>query len=878
MAERTRIVSRLLLWSALSAALAAGTAVANAQEQRNGGRVELEEIVVTGSRLRVSDIEGPSPVTVFDRAQIDELGVTSVPELLRYLPQQPYNRSDFYRNDGAQFVELRGLGADTTLVLINGRRTVPSASSVSVNAFDLNSIPVAAVDRIEVLSDAASAVYGADAVGGVVNIVLKREITEPVVDVRYGAAAGGAEEQQLSLSVGHGGDRLRMSATLDYLKKDVLLGEERDRWRNQDYRRFGSVDQRSINSNPGNVTSRTADNLPGLPSRFAAVPEGSTGIGLTPDDFAATAGTRNMESLARYDDIVPEVQRVSAALFGELEVRPNTMLFAEGLYASRDLESPRSPPSLSGTLVPASNAFNPFGVPVSANFIVEGVGSRVGNVENELVRGVLGMRGPLHTWDWEVAVMATQEEASSWVEGSLNSARVAQSLASPDPEQALNVFQDGPGGSPALLSSLLATPTVAEFASDGMNANGFLRGSLGSLPAGSVDVVVGGEWRRDDMRYDSFLFVEADRDANAGFAEVNVPLVSPGMQWPGVHRMSLRLAGRYDDYTDFGSSSNPQYGFTWEPVQSLTLRASYGTSFRPPSLYELYAPRTEVPLPVNDPARNGELVEATAINGGNPELLPVEGESLSAGFVWTPSFAADLRLTASWWQIELDQRVSFVPYQLILAYEDLFADRVERAPPSPADMAAGLPGQLLTVDISRINYGRIDTSGIDASASCAFDTPVGQWHGTVSATWVKEYASNNLPDSPPTQRVGIASVFGTIPRWQANANLSWTRAAWSAGLTGRFTASYDDAVGIDATSNGRRIPSQALVDAQLVWNSDERVDAKSAWWSGLKVTIGAINVLDEEPAFAEIGDTWGMDPSQADLRQRFGYIHLSKRF
>lgn len=877
MTKRMRIASGLLLWSAINAAWITPTpAAANTEEQHASTRVGLEEIVVTGSRLRLSDPEGPSPVTVFDRQRIDELGVTSVPDVLRYLPQQPFSRPDHHRADGAQFVELRGLGADTTLVLINGRRTVPSASSVQANAFDLNSIPLAAVERVEVLSDSASAVYGADAVGGVVNIILKREIPDPVVDLHYGAAAGGAEEKRVSLSAGHVGEGLRASLILDFLDRDALLGEERDLWRDQDYRRFGSVDWRSLNSNPGNITSRTSANLPGLPSRFAAVPEGSTGVGMTPADFEATAGVRNRESLARYDSIVPNIQRASAALFGEFEFKPHYAVFAEALYARRDLDGLGSPPSVSGTAVPASNAFNPFGVPVSANFLMEEIGPRHNKFENELLRGVLGMRGLLGNWDWEVSALATREDSSNWVERSLDPVRVASSLASADPAQALNVFQDGPGGSPDLLASLIAAPTVAKFASDGMLANAFLRGSLGSLPAGPVNVVIGGEWREDDMRYDSALFVESDRRAKAAFAEVNVPLVNASMQWPAVHSLALRLAGRYDEYSDFGESTNPQYGLTWMPIASLTLRASYGTSFRPPSLFELYAPRSAFPLEVPDPQRNDELTEATVITGGNPALLPVEGKSLTSGFVWTPS--SEWRLAASWWQIQLDQRVSFVPYQVILAYEPLFADRVVRDPPSPADIASGLPGSLVSVDISRANFGRVETSGVDASASHSFDTSLGQWQVVLGATWVDQYESDNLPDTPPQERVGIANVFGTITRWRGNASLLWTQRVWTVGLTGRFTPAYDDATGVDAIPNGRRIPSQTLLDVQFAWDADGDSRFDQSWLKGLRLTLGAVNVLDEEPSFAEILESIGYDSSQGDLRQRFGYFNVSKRF
>lgn len=272
-------------------------------------RLALEEIVVTGTRLRLPQEQSTASVVIIDRERIDMLGVSSVAELLRYIPQASYTFSENVQIGGAQVAELRGLGVGTTLVLINGRRTVPSAANLAVNAFDLNTLPLAAVERVEVLSDSASSVYGADAVGGVINVILKREIPRPVIDVSVGSARGGALERRASLSGGIAGERLHAVLMLDYFDRDFLLGDERDRWADQDYRRFGSDDQRLPITNPGNVRSRTTANLPGLPSRFAAVPVGSSGVGLTPNDFLATAGQQNLASVFADTSIVSDAER-----------------------------------------------------------------------------------------------------------------------------------------------------------------------------------------------------------------------------------------------------------------------------------------------------------------------------------------------------------------------------------------------------------------------------------------------------------------------------------------------------------------------------------------------------------------------------------------
>src|SRR3990170_1827734 len=217
-------------------------------------REQFDEVIVTGSRIERTG-EGPAPVQVFTQETFRRLGAATVQDVLRYTPQQPFTRAQHYYQTGAEYAQMRGIGVDTTLILINGRRVVPTSNSLVLNAFDLNTIPLAAVERIEVLSDSASAIYGADALGGVINVVTKKEIPQPVVDVQYGGFDGGGEALRTSLSAGYGTDRLRASLILDYFEQEFLSGTQRDRWSNQDYRRYGGTDYRSMAGMPGTIRS-----------------------------------------------------------------------------------------------------------------------------------------------------------------------------------------------------------------------------------------------------------------------------------------------------------------------------------------------------------------------------------------------------------------------------------------------------------------------------------------------------------------------------------------------------------------------------------------------------------------------------------------------
>lgn len=835
----------------------------------------VDEVIVTGSRIERSG-EGPAPVQVFTRRMIDELGATSIPDVLRYTPQQPFTRAEHYYANGGQYSQMRGIGIDTTLILVNGRRAVPTSNSLTLNAFDLNSIPLAAVDRIEVLSDSASAVYGADAMGGVINVVLKKEIPQPVLDVQYGGASGGADLLRASLSAGYQTERLRTSMIFDYYQRDFLLGAERDLWRNQDYTRYGGVDYRSTAGVPGTVSSLGGDNLPGLSSSFAMVPEGSTGIGLTPQDFVATEGVRNRTSTFSTLSIVPEVEQRSVALFAEYDLTPGLTTFAEALYTQRQAISQEAARSVQSALVPAANPFNPFHQPVLVDFILEGI--EPGRFEHNMdrMRGAFGLRGLLGTaWQWEVAAVASTEtnEALSTVD--ISTSRLNAALAETDPTRALNPFVDGPAGSPELLASLIE-PDFDHHFSRGRQLSAFLRGDAFELPAGAAQAVIGGEWRDEEMIYaDQTLPVNDGRDVRAAFTELRVPLLGATAS---SHEpvLSMTLAARLDDYSDFGSSLNPQLGLMWRPAGDLLLRASYSTSFRPPSLFELHAPRTTATnTGIRDPARNNELSTVTFVAGGNPNLQPIEADSMTAGFVLTPSALPGLRLLANYWRINTNHRVTFLHYTSLLANEDAFRDRVVRADPTEADIAAGIPGRLLQLDISRMNFGRLTTSGIDLEAKYEITTRWGELTPRVSATWIERFTSVDTPGEPAVERVGIASSSGSIPRWRVVGNLGWNRNGLGLSTTVDWLPGYMDANLSGLT--GRRLPSRTIVDVQASLAVDELIGS-SPLWDDMKLQLGVKNVFNETAPFSEIGYSSGFDSSQGDLIGRFSYLRLSKGF
>jgi iron complex outermembrane receptor protein len=846
--------------------------------------LQLREEVTVTSSLVGALVDEIRPAVVQDSNRLDAIGAPTLAEALKYISQSAYSRPEGYRASGAQYAEMRGLGADVALVLINGRRTLPSASSLSSSAFDLNTLPITAVERVEFLLDSAATPYGTDAIGGVINIVLVQKVPEPVVEVRYGEAAGGAEQHRFTFSGGVNKEKFHAALVFDYIDLDGLLGADRDRWSNQDFRRFGSFDRRSRISSPGNISSLigntpddpTRGNLPGLPSTFAAVPLVDATPGVSREDFLATAGQAGLESLLKYSSVVPEATRLSTSATASLDVTDDITASAELLYVDRDSTYYFSSPVLPGLPVMASNAFNPFGVPVLTQRLLTEYGSQYQFVESDMVRAVATLHGGGGEWDWELAAVHSDEEASTWTHHVLDMPKVLQALASPDPTLALNPFQNRPVGTPELLASLLAPRVVSEFASAGTQLSGYLQGPIWALPAGPLSTMVGGEWRNEAAMFNNPQggSYDRNRDVTAGFAQLRIPLVSEAMQWPGVNELLLTTGTRLDQYSDGDRIDRSQVGLLWKPHRNFSVRASGGSSFRPPSLHDLYFPATTTIARVNDPARGNELANITLTMGGNTTLRPTTARSFTSGMMFSPDSPLNWKFSADYWRVTMSDRVVSLSLPLLLANEDRFASRVVRAPRTDADVQAGLPGALRSLDSSRINAGRVTTSGVDVAIRADVQTDFGRITPELLATWFDEYRSTEIPGGPEVDRVDLASDLGSILQWRAIFSLGWKRGPYGATLFARYTPSYDDSIA--GQRNLRKIESQTLLD--LHGSVDLGKLLPAPMWNGFKVTLGGMNIFNEAPGFAEVGDAAGYDQSQADLKQRSYYLRLEKKF
>src|SRR5690606_20606320 len=394
---------------------------------------EMDNLVVVGSRLGNSPVESAMPVKIITREDIDRSGASSIAQMLTYLPEVPINNGEERAlsglssltegaNTNSTTVQMRGMPRGTTLVLINGRRAGDSPGFSSSGFFDLSTIPLALVERIEVLPAGSSAVYGGDALAGVINVVLRRDASGLELRIRRDAADGYGSSQG-SAMWGKSWSRGSMTVTGSWSKQSGLYNHEREMTASMDFRRFGGRDQRQTAGYPATVYSLDGcpvspyscsvpldqrNPLPGLDSATAVVPVGSNGKDLKPEDFLATQGQISKETPRRH--LVSAEERYGIHANGHFELRPNLEAFGEFTYTRRDIPASQAMSFITAgqggdptqSLGPADHPFTPFGVPAGADLFYKDTGITV-PYSQEHYRGAVGLRGSAGRFDWELS-------------------------------------------------------------------------------------------------------------------------------------------------------------------------------------------------------------------------------------------------------------------------------------------------------------------------------------------------------------------------------------------------------------------------------------------------------------------------------------------
>jgi iron complex outermembrane recepter protein len=840
--------------------------------QEAGVPTALSRVEVTGSRLKRIDADGPAPVNVYTRADIDRSGQPTLERFISSLNEASISPGEggLGPTTGQGSVQLRGLPLGSTLVLINGRR-VQAVGSSSGNFFNLNLIPMAAVERVEIVPVGSSAVYGGDALAGVVNVILKKSMDGVALDARLASGAGTGDG---NVSLGTGGQgRLGSYLILgSYSKTKPLTMAEREFFQDADYRRFGGVDARARFCSPGTVTNVATSNLPGLNSRFAAIP--ATGEPLTVASFSGTSGQANLcSSLANGHGtaLVHGTESRALHVAGEGLLGDAWSVFGEVTHVNDRLRAEQSGILLNNVLVPATNPYNPFGVAVrvTTRLGLEN-GAETFARDTRFTRALIGVRGELGSgWDLEASVSTTRDDGERHlIDTTANVPARTAALATSSTAAALNPFAVGRAANDDVLRSIWSD-SIREAHGRKDQASAFVRGSVMTLPSGSVDLIAGLETARD--RYKTLtpgsFDIGGTRSNSAAYGELRVPLWrTAAANGPSWEMSALTLAARRDRYSDFGSAATYQAGLEFRPTRTTLLRASTATSFKPPTLLQTHVDDqtyTTEDFGLLDPARgNAPIAGGVVLRATNPNLQPEKGRAYSVGAVWEPESAVGTRLAATAWRVRIDGLIALLWPQVVLDNEALFPGFITRAP-----AAGGVPGPVSQVFYSEVNFGGVNTAGADLEVSHAWKADGTKWTLSASATRTTRYDVSVVPGAPVEHRLARRAIDYWAPKWKGRLFAGVDRGSWSLGLTGRYLGGY-----MDAAPSERSLGNRWVYD--LAANLDlQRLGLRVPGVKEARLSLAVANLTNRLPRFVDASPYY--DVTQGDWRGRYSSLRLS---
>jgi iron complex outermembrane recepter protein len=866
---------------------------------------QLEELVVTGTLIRGA-ANGASPVVTVTRDELDRTGKSTVADMLTDLPQAFGGAASADTNlantDGSGTnaivstgVNLRGLGASATLVLVNGRRV--AGSGLMGDFADVSALPTAAVDRVEVLLDGASALYGSDAVGGVVNVILRKDFDGLETRARMGqATAGGAFERQFAQTAGATWRTGHALVSFEHWRRDRVASADRAYAADADLRGLGGTDHRFFYSHPGNVLLLVGGSY--VPSW--AIPAGQLGTGLTPSSFLA--GQINYENQRAQSDILPEQNR--NVLYGALsqELTPRIELSGD-VRLSRRKFAFALPGSVNIFTVNRSNPYfvSPNGA--SSNVIGYSFTDELGPIrargDATNVAASLGADIDLGgTWRANLYGAYAQEVTRRDSTDRLNTRFLNEALGAiaDDPATSFsaardgyfNPYGDGPANSRAVLDFIGSGYLLTRNVSTVRTLNAQADGTLATLPGGAVKLALGGQYREEHFDTRTIAMTSRatptttltgpfDRKILAGFAELRVPLVGPDNARPGMRRLELSLAGRIEHYDDVGTTRNPKIGLVWSPTRSVNLRASYGTSFRAPSLPEIFQTQDAGPTFLAQGATSRLVLLRY---GGNLDLQPESAKSWTAGVDYDSRRIPGLKLSATWFDTRFKGQIGTPVAENITnaLVNPAYAPFIQPLDPTnPADQAkvaallagttsAGLyPTTAYTaiVDSRYVNTGGLHVAGVDLTARYGFALAGGKLDTSGNVSYLLDYERQVTPNAAWLSLLNQARQPVDL---RAKLGATWTGKAWS--LTGG--ANYVDAY---KTTQGRRIDSWTTFDAQIAWRA-----SGSGWSKGLSAALSVQNLFDTDPPFYDDPQGVGYDSANADPLGRFVSVQLNKRW
>ncbi len=788
----------------------------------------LEAVVVTGSLIRRVDVETASPVVTLDRATITNSGKPVLGDVLQQMPSisgnatNPQNNSNgggvasplLEAGDGASRVSLRGLGISRTLVLVNGQRMANP---------DINLIPPEMIEKVDVLAEGASTVYGSDAIGGVVNFILRKDFKGAQFSLNDGISShGDAQRRGFNLTGGMTGEHYSIAAGLDYNKYDATLGARRKFSKQQLYLSSGSVIPAGSSSIPtgriqvpASIASQYGCTLNS--SGYAQVTL-ATGNGSSLGDYRCRLGSDTF-NYAALNYIQTAQKRTNGFVLGSYDFTDNLTGFVDAFY-NHTVSSGQDAPSPVGTgdglIISSSNPINPFGITFSQNPVpgdpnsgynfqtrLTGAGTRVHSYTTDTSQINAGLRGNFgqeSSWNWDASINYSHTKRD---QRDTNEVDIPALQAAVD--GGANIFDQANAGN--VLSAGVKTP-IYIYTQSTKQAQFDASGELWDLPAGAVQLSAGALYRKQFMNYTVSDFAVLDPttttcqilqeacgspgrgsfNVKEVYAETLIPLLS---DQPWAHSLNLDLGVRSSNYSTTGTTTNGKIAIEWRPIADLLVRGTISQVFRAPNLNELYDGRTLVQPNLNDPCVGLTAAELAAhpaacqfvpVNwaGNSPAqvntfysgaatvgatLKPEKGKSINLGLVYDPDWLPGVSTSVDFWHIYLSDTLTAIQADTVVnsCYNNAsspYCSFIHRE-----DNTSRQPGQVFLINTPVVNLGTLSTTGIDYTLRYKiphFDlgsVDPGNFRAGLSTSYTSTYKVNATPGEPDTKTVNYAGTL-----------------------------------------------------------------------------------------------------------------------
>lgn len=831
---------------------------------------QLERVEITGSNIKRIGSEGPLPVEVITRADIERKGVTSTNELLRSMSYMSSFNDELTSNSpnttGSATAGFRGLSGDQTVILLNGRRL---ANYGFDGAFvNLNTIPLGAIQRVEVLKDGAAAIYGADAIGGVINFITRRDYKGTELSASYGVSSeGDSDETSITGTTGFGqieSDGFNVLVNLNYFKRDPLMNLDRERTRTGDYRRFGGGNQLSTFAPTGNFVNPTT----GLQSPFTPCPDPS--LVVTPSPLSGS-GSSCVFDFSPYRTTTYGSERFGGLVAGRAKLGNDAQLFAELMFArSESFASAAGAPG--NFTLPVGHPANTFNTAISVRGRPLQAGPRTTDNTSDASRVLVGVEGVFGRFDYNVAVGQAKNKVTNVDGGYFLQDKMFAAIAA----RTFNPFSVN--NPQSVIDSIKSSDTrVGETTNTFIDAK--VSTEVGQLSGGAIGVAAGVVFGKEEIsdvpgpnsRIGNIFgsiqqsLVVADRSLGAAYGEVSLPFTKT---------IEAQIALRHDRYEGGTKSTTPKFAIRYQPMKEVLLRASYSEGFKMPSLRDLFGGLNQSADSVQDfpgcTARNQvpcPRLQYDRFSGGNTALKPEKAKGMNFGIQLEPT--TNTRLGVDYFIIDKTDEIGLVLAQFVI-------DNVAYVPGATTTLGGNQAfsvtrnagGTITSINTSLGNLGKRKIRGVDVSAEQRIQTSIGRFTLEGTGTYYSKYVYADQPGTPLYGRLDLLN----LPRWRSQIRLGWQAGNWDSSLTANSRSKmYDKQQSTAATpvdSTTKIVGNFDTFDASLVYTG----------FKGLRLSGSIKNLLDKEPPFSN-NDARTLGFSQMDeIRGRFFTVSANYSF